>query len=275
MRNSLFKFSLSMFLSLFLIGCDKEDSENPLIESVTVEATELNAKADNATEVISDAFLQVYEYEENLVKSPIHPFLPECATITIEITDTSKEITIDFGVEGCEVRGGHIVKGKVIMSYVRDIEAMTHEINYSLDNLFIDDIQFSGSKTVTRQKVNDNGNPQYMMDLNLIITFADGTEASRTGTKTREWIEGSFNGNWGDNVFLITGTWETNFRNGNIHSTTIITPLRREASCKFLVSGVVGLVRTAYSGSLSYGDGECDNTAVFTNQEGEEREIFL
>ncbi|WP_103071723.1 hypothetical protein [Aquimarina sediminis] len=274
MKSSLLKFSLSLFFSVILIGCDNEDSENQLIELDNTEEVELDAKVDNATEVISDTFLQVYEYEESLIKGPIHPFLPDCVTVTIELSDTSKEIIVDFGSEGCEVRG-HIVNGKVMMSYVADVDAMTLVINYELEDFFIDDIQFSGSKTITRQKSNDNGNPEYAMNLDLTITFTDGTQATRIGTKTREWIEGSFNGNWGDNVFLITGAWETSFKNGNVHSTTIITPVRREASCKFLVSGVVELVRTRYSGSLDYGGGECDNKAVFTNTDGEEKEIYL
>ncbi len=275
MKNSILKFSAIVFISVILVSCNKDESSDQTIESLNLEEAELTAKVDNATEVISDTFVQIYEVEENFTKSPIHPFLPECAAITIEITDTSKEVTVDFGSEGCEVRGGHIVKGTVNMSYVADLDAMILVINYNLVDFFIDDIQFAGSKTVTRQKVNDNGNPQYMMDLDLSVTFADGTTASRTGTKTREWIEGSFNGNWGDNVFLITGEWETNFANGNINSTTIATPIRREASCRFLVSGVVDLVRTNYSGSLDYGDGACDNSAVFTNADGEEREIRL
>jgi len=181
---------------------------------------------------------------------------------------------VDFGSKGCEVRG-HLIKGKVMMSYEVDIESKVLVINYLLENFFIDEVQFEGSKTITRQRINEEGNPKYMMDLNLAVTFADGTEAIRTGTKTREWIEGAFNGNWGDNVFLITGAWQTNFANGNMHSTTITTPLRREASCKFLVSGVVDLVRTNYNGTLDYGNGTCDNKAVFTNTNGEEREILL
>ena len=128
---------------------------------------------------------------------------------------------------------------------------------------------------MTRQKENENGNPQYSMEMQLTVTFTDGAEVSRSGNKIREWIEGSLNGKWGDNVFLITGSWETNFANGNVHSTSITTPLRREASCRFIVSGAVDLVRTLYSGSLDYGDGSCDNLATFTNESGEEREIRL
>ncbi len=274
MKNSIFKFGLITLLSVILIGCNKDEAEDQVIQLLNTEETTLNAKVDNATEVISDTFLQIYENEEGLIKKPIHPFLPDCVVITVEITDMSKNVTVDFGSEGCDVRG-HVIKGMINMSYMVDVDAMTLVLNYVLEDFFIDDIRFEGKRIVTRQKSNDNGNPQYVMDLDLKVTFADGTEATRTGTKTREWVEGSFNGNWGDNVFLITGAWETNFVNGNVHSTTIITPLRREASCKFLVSGVVDLVRTNYSGSLDYGDGECDNTAVFVNTDGEEKEIRL
>ncbi|WP_282080928.1 hypothetical protein [Aquimarina algiphila] len=275
MKSNLIRFSVIVFFSMLLVNCDKDESENQTLQSFNVEETELNAKVDNTTEVISDIFLQTYEHEESIVKSPIHPFLPECAMVIIEITDTSKEVIVDFGTEGCEVRSGYILKGKVNMSYTRNVDAMTLVINYTLEDFFVNDIQFSGSRTVTRQKANDNGNPQYIMNMDLVVTFADGTEASRTGTKTREWIEGSFNGNWGDNVFLITGEWATNFKNGNMNSTTIKTPLRREAGCRFLVSGVVELVRTNYSGSLNYGDGLCDNLAMFTSSDGEEYEIEL
>ncbi|MCK8522193.1 hypothetical protein M0D21_11470 [Aquimarina sp. D1M17] len=275
MKNIILKFGITVFLAAIFVGCDKDEaSDETLIDAVDLEETELTAKVDNATEVLSDTFLQVYETEESDLKSPIHPYLPECVTITIEITDTSKDVLVDFGEEGCEVRG-HLVKGKLTMSYAIDLDAKTKIITYSLDDFFIDDIQFEGTKTVTRQRMNENGNPQYMMDLDLKVTFADGTEASRKGAKTREWVEGVLNGNWGDNVFLITGAWETNFANGNTHSTTITTALRREASCRFLVSGVVDLVRTNYSGVLDYGDGSCDNLALFTNSDGEEREIRL
>lgn len=275
MKNNFLKFGFIAFLLVALVGCESNDDTNDIVEILDTEETTMVAKADNATEALSDIVLQTYEGEEVIGKSAVHPFLPDCVTVTVEVTNTSKTVTVDFGTEGCEVRGGHIVKGKMIMNYEVDVDAMSKTINYSLENFFVDDIQFAGSKTVTRQKENENGNPQYTMVLDFTITFADGVIASRTGTKTREWIEGAFNGNWGDNVFLITGAWETNFVNGNTHSTTITTSLRREASCRFIVSGVVELVRTNFSGTLDYGDGSCDNLAVFTNSDGEESEIRL
>ncbi|WP_378182933.1 hypothetical protein [Aquimarina sp. SS2-1] len=276
MKNNILKFGLIAFFSIILVGCNSEEVSDQLpLDGIDSQEAALTATIDDGAEVLSDLTLQGFEDEEGLAKNSNNRFLPDCATVTIELTSTSKNVTIDFGTEGCEVRSGHIVKGKIFMSYELNVEAMSLVINYSLEDFFIDDVQFAGSRTITRLKSNDNGNPEYSMNLDFTITFTDGTQASRTGSKTREWIEGAFNGNWGDNVFLITGEWQTNFANGNTHSTTITTPIRREASCRFLVSGIVELVRTNFSGSLDYGDGSCDNKAVFTNSDGEEREIIL
>ncbi|MBQ4804922.1 hypothetical protein J8L88_18805 [Aquimarina sp. MMG015] len=276
MKNNILKFGFIAFFTVVLVGCNNEEATDQLsVDEIDREEATLTATIDDGSEVLSDLTLQGFEDEESLAKSNINRFLPDCATVTIELTDTTKNVTIDFGTEGCEVRSGHIVKGKILMSYELDTDAMSLLINYSLEDFFIDNVQFAGSRTITRLKSNENGNPQYTMSFDFTVTFVDGTQASRTGSKTREWIEGAFNGNWGDNVFLITGDWQTNLANGNVHSTTISTPLRREASCRFLVSGVVELVRTTYNGSLNYGDGSCDNAAVFTNSEGEEREILL
>ena len=275
MKNIMLKLSGFAFLMVITIGCEKEKSNETTLEVMDIQETEILAKVDNATEVISDTFQQIVENEESPVKFPGQQFLPDCATITAQLINTSKEVVVDFGTEGCELRDGHIVSGIVTMVYSLDTDASTLVINYALENFYVDGVNFEGSRIVTREKSNENGNPQYSMEIQLTVTFADGTKVSRNGNKTREWIEGSSNGNWGDNVFLITGDWETNFANGNTHRTTITTALRREARCRFIVSGTIDLVRTLYSGSLDYGDGSCDNLAIFTNASGEEREIRL
>ncbi|RZS91991.1 hypothetical protein [Aquimarina brevivitae] len=276
MNTNIFKIFGLVVSFLFVIACTNEEATEQLDESTFItEEAELSAKVDNATEVISDTFLQVFENEEAPVRIPGHRFLPDCATVTVSMTNTTKNVTVDFGSEGCVLDNGNVLKGKLIMAYAIDTEARTLVIEYSLENFYVNETQFEGSRSVTRQKENENGNPQYAMAMDLTITFADGTTATRSGTKTREWIEGSFNGNWGDNVFLINGSWSTTFRNGNTHSTTIVTPLRREASCRFIVSGAVELVRSRFTGTLDYGDGACDNLATFENGAGDIREIRL
>jgi len=98
---------------------------------------------------------------------------------------------------------------------------------------------------------------------------------SRVGEKTREWIEGYDTRTWGDNVYLITGNWTNTFKDGTIFSATITEPLRREMSCRYIVSGIVEFVKGDATGSLNFGDGTCDNLAIYTNAEGVETEIVL
>ena len=81
-------------------------------------------------------------------------------------------------------------------------------MSYKVD---IDEVKFQVIKTIARVKSNENGNPQCTIDMAFTVTFGDGGKVSCKRVKTREWVEGNFNGNWGDNVFLITGNWQTNF----------------------------------------------------------------
>lgn len=276
MNKNILRFGCVAFLSFAIVSCDKdEETDQTVIGSEEGTETEFVAKVDSSVEVLNDVSLQAFGDVEFFSKSPKGKFLPDCAVRTVEQTELSKTVTIDFGTEGCEVRNGHVLKGKLIMSYNRDIEAMTMTINHELVDFFVDDIKMEGTKEVVRTRSNDNGNPQRSMNKQLTITFADGTQASRTGSRTREWVEGSFDGEWKNNVFEITGAWETNFVDGVTHSSTIVTPLRREAKCKAIVSGTVDIVRSNKTGTLDYGDGTCDRLAVFTNADGEEIEIRL
>ena len=49
----------------------------------------------------------------------------------------------------------------------------------------------------------------------------------------------------------------------------------KEAICYFFVSGNVSIERPNISGVIDYGDGDCDNLAIFTTSDGEVIEILL
>ena len=276
MRNDILKISLVVFFVISIVSCDSEEvTDQNSIEFLDNKEAELIAKMDSGVEVLADLTLQAFEDEENTTKSARERFLPDCAIVTVVLEDAYKKVTIDFGSEGCEGRNGHIIKGKIHMNYKRDITAQSVMIDYSLEDFFVDGAQLEGSKSINRVRENENGNPERTMILDLNFILQDGSKISRTGTRTREWIDGVLNGNWGDNVFLITGSWKTSFASGLVHTTTITTPIRREASCRFAVSGVKEIIRSRFSGSLDYGDGTCDNKAMFTNSDGEKMEIRL
>ena len=117
--------------------------------------------------------------------------------------------------------------------------------------------------------------PQSDLTSNIEVYFpiAEVT-ATRDINRTREWIEGVGSGTWTDNVFNVTGSWNTEFSSGFTRSGNVTEALRREATCVHFVDGVVDITQNGNQGSLDYGDGTCDNVAVVTIN-GEEYTIQL
>lgn len=279
MKNlkSIMKMTATMvILSLVFTGCSKDEVVGTEEQQLDTSEVALLAEIDEASEAMTDIMIDVYEFDANeagRVSSPPGG-LPDCVTITVVLEQGYREVTIDFGTEGCEVRG-NVLKGKIIMSYERDPDAQQVMISYVLEDFYFNDKNILGSKTLLKQRSNENGNPQFTHTLDLTVIWPNGVEASREGVKIKEWVEGHGSGIWSDNVFEITGNWTSTFRNGNTHTYEVIIPLRREVICHYFVSGSVDVQRTLFGGVLDFGDGDCDNQATFTFNDDTVRDITL
>lgn len=276
-------FMVATGLALILTGCSDNEPVTNGVQELEQDSTEIamSAEIDVASETMDDIAIDAYETQEasenttgRVANGQESYSLPDCVTITVVAEQNSREITIDFGTEGCEVRG-HILKGKILLSYTRDPEAREILITKTLEDFYFNDKNIIGGKTILKQLSNDNGNPQFTKTVDFTVVWPNGTEASRSGTKIREWIEGHGSGIWSDNVFEVTGNWTSTFRNGNSHSYEVVIPLRREVICRFFVSGSVDVERTNFSGVFDYGEGDCDNQATFTFDDGTVRDIIL
>lgn len=265
-------------LTLFLLGCSNdetsENTEPDLAEDLSEFA--LSSEIDSSSEAADDIALEVYESQEQseFGRTPPHFDVPDCITIMVTIEENSRHIAIDFGTEGCIIRG-NTLKGIINLYYERDPEAEQVLITKTYIDFYVNDKNIIGGKSILRERSNENGNPQFTKTVDIVIFWDNGEEASRTGTKVREWVEGHGSGIFSDNVFEITGNWTSIFRNGNSHSSEVIIPLRREVICRYFVSGSVDIERGDLSGILDFGEGDCDNLATFTNEDGEVREIIL
>lgn len=270
-------FSL-MILGLTFTSCSDEsivaaDDE----ENVELSEVQLSSEIDATTNVMGDIIIDAYEGQElsELGRSAeINTALPDCVTITVIAQQGFREVTLDFGVEGCLVNG-HLLKGQIVFSYTRNPEAQQVLITYNLVDFYFDAKNVIGSRTILKELSNDNGNPQFTHTLDITVIWPNGAQASREGLRVREWVEGFGSGVWSDNVFEITGNWTTTFVNGNTHSYEVLTPLRREVLCFYFVSGSVDVQRTNFGGTFDYGSGECDNQATFTTNNGNVFDITL
>jgi len=271
---------LLLLAAIAVVSCNKEESPQiPEEENQIFDVAEL--KASDETELISEEIISVAEdvYATDEIAETSKSFytsdyLPDCVTIATVVTSTSKEKTIDFG-DGCELPNGNVLSGIIYLSYLKDMDMATKTLSISLEDFTFNGVVIEGSASVERMRSNENGNPQADAVGSFNAEWPDGATASFTGNRTREWIEGYGSGFWGDNVFLISGTKTYTGKLGNVFMKETITPLRREWSCRFIVSGILEISRNDLTASLDFGDGSCDALGMLTYPDGTTEEIFL
>ncbi len=278
------KFLFPIVVMLAIIGCEKDNVT--VADTLTSEDGLINAKIDAGTDDISNILDQLFDNVNGntIVYRGINndnSVFSNCATITRVpafgtqvIPGTQVTKTIDFGTTGCTLNNGNIVKGKIIISFVYQPTAVSHTVTYTFDNFYHNNIKFVGTKTFTRSltaaTATSAPHPIVVMLLDMIITMPNGDVYTRVGTRTRELVEG-FNTPmvFADNIHKITGNWTTTHPNGTVQTATITIPLRAKMSCltvnkPLLVFGVITFVKNGVTATLDYGNGDCDNTAVFT-----------
>jgi len=281
--NSKLWMSLTIIGLLFGSCSDNETIEAETFNSLTEEETLILIESDDATNEI-DNIVDDFLYSEIEISGKTELAskdeeqnrgrLPDCATKTIIEEGNFKTVIIDFG-EGCEVRNENVLSGKVIITYEKDEDLMSLTVTKTFEEFFFNDVAVTGEKSIVRTRENENGNPESTATMSITHTWPDGAFNLKRGIKTREWIEGSETPIWSDNIFLISGEWTNTLKNGEVYSTKIIEDLRRELACKFIVSGIMEISKPNISGILNFGDGSCDDKAILTNTDGEEREITL
>lgn len=273
---------LGLALAVSVIGCNKEDDSNDA--AFTAEEATVNAKIDMANDDVSNI---IEEEEANTYANATSGKTTEnnvafstCATVTrvpafgTAVTPgTLVTKTIDFGTTGCMLNNGNFVKGKIIISFTFQPTATSHTINYTFDNFYHNGIKYVGNKTFTRVIVPATAtvaaHPKVTMNMDITATFPNGNVYHRIGQRVREIVDGIGTPAWSDNVYQVTGSWTTTYPNTSIQTSTITTPLLVKMGCvavnkPLIVSGVITFVRNGNSATLDYGNGNCDNTAVFT-----------
>lgn len=284
------KTKFLLFFSLLsitiLVGCSSNESTEAGASSKTITTddvvanSEIDASVDDISIIAEDQY-SVQQSTTTRTSTTVKSILPLCATITTVLTTDTYTRTVDFGTDGCTLPNGNVVKGKIIISFSKNLLTPSKTISYTLVGFYHNGKLIEGNKTITRElKSTDllaTIHPVTTHSVDVKITFPDGKTYSRTGTRVREMVEGFDTiGNWEDNVFLVWGYNITTFPNGAKYTFTITTPLRIVMSCKmpFPVKGVIEVVKNDAKATLDYGNGDCDKLATVTI-DGVAKEIVL
>jgi len=267
--NTMKKLNL-IIASLMIIGvislttsCNKDEKQ--IVDDTSVSADDALADGiySNATNIADEA----YNSGSGGLKSGdgINQFLSGCATVTLDTTVMPRELTIDFGDSNCLCQDGRWRRGKILVTFTGRYRMPGTVITYGFDNYHVNDNHVDGTKVITNMGLNEDNNLYYNIEIVGVIYKADnGGTISWNSSRVREWVEGVFTifNPW-DDVYLITGTAEGIRPNGQTWEREIVSPLRIQLSCRWIVSGTVEISPEGLPlRILDFGTGECDNIAT-------------
>ncbi len=251
---------------LLLAACDKSDNDGA--DNGTQSAARIDYEIDAIADDISNIAEEQFDAAQAAAGRMDFASLPDCAQVTMTATDNSWTRTIDFG-DGCEMPNGNVLSGTIEISGSVDFSAQQAIISYSFIDFHHNDRLVEGNRTVVRTIQSTSAQPEphpvANIALDMTVTYPNGNVYEREGNRIREFIQGYATPNIiADNIFSITGTWSTVFPNGMERVTTVTAPLTKRMDCPRIVSGVLSISQNGNTGTLDYGDGGCDNTAVLT-----------
>jgi len=280
-RRIIYILSLVLAASFFFVACQKDDVKTGITDEDVAKAED-----DALTEAVFDDIMNSVDNAVNIVDNWIWggglksaTVSDTCPSVTVDHPDSTwwpKVITIDYGDTECEGFYGQTRKGKIIITIDKRYRTPGSVKTVVLENYYINGIHVEGTKTVTNNGLNNNGNLTFTIELvNGRITTPDTIVITREFTRTREWVTGDDTWNRWDDVYFITGSASgTNFK-GESYTRTILTALEWATSCRFIKSGSIEIqVGEKSPIVIDYGDGVCDNKATVT-KDGETREILL
>lgn len=261
-KKSIGLFAVAMTVT-FLTSCQKDEITTPDTDAQfnlvdNNRAAEVDNAVDGSLTIIDNGY---QEGEEG--RSQISSLFTDCTTITIEPNGDGGVITLDFGA-GCTLNNGATVSGKIVLDYGAFVGG-TRMINYTFIDYVYNQNGVMGGGQVFREIANENGNPQSTVNETITVSFPNtDITATRTGMRVSEWVEGVGSGVWLDNVYHVTGSWDTLLTNGFTRSGNVTQKLVAKVSCPYLVSGVLDITQNSLSGTIDWGEGTCDNEATIT-----------
>lgn len=261
----------------FFASCSKKDSlDDYMTKDEAQSSSKIDLASDDVSSIVEDQYNNINSSTFSNKNGEVA--LSNCATITrvpsfgTSLADGDLVTkTIDFGT-GCTLSNNNFVSGKIVITFIYHPTATSQTVNYSFVNFYHNSIKIEGDKTFTRTMsaatATSASHPIVVMNMDLTATI-NGQTHHRVGTRTREIIAGYDTPNiFTDNIYSIIGNWTTTHPTGTV-SSVISTPLHAKMSCintqkPLLVEGIITFTKNNHTATLNYGNGECDNLAVYT-----------
>jgi hypothetical protein len=175
-----------------------------------------------------------------------------------------KTVVIDFGT-GCLGRDGKLRKGKIVSIFTGPMRVPGSKVSTTFVGYHVDSFHVQGTH------ITENTSTSNLKGWK--VTVLDGKVTNTISNKWRSWnslkqftqIEGNGTPNFPfDDVIKITGGARGANSAGHTWGSTIMEPLIKKFTCRWIVKGTVKVVKDGREALLDYGNGNCDNQATIT-----------
>lgn len=269
-KNALKSWLAAFALAAVFAGCQKDDvsPDNPDDPTTQQDSTASSKENALAESIWADVWAVTDEAARGAdgIKSTASALA--CATVTIDTTSSPKTITIDFDSLGCVSNDGRMRQGIIFATFSGRYRSPGTLITATLINYYVDGYAVEGTKSVTNNGYNSNGNLWYTIEVDSarITDTATNAQISWESTRYREWVEDTATW-WNpfDDVYLITGVASGVNVYGIPYTVEITTPLRVEIGCPWITEGQLEVRPQGFPiRYVDYGNGVCDRQATIT-----------
>jgi hypothetical protein len=263
--------ALFLTATVAVFSCQHDDlslwNENDLLNQAQNEAiTEavLQKVDDQIDKEIN--MLEKFNYNPSAAKSG--ETQPCNAKITVETPSNAKfpkTITLDFG-SGCTDTEGNFRAGKIVVHITGPYWQKNTIRNSKLVDYIFNDLKVAGAREEVNKGQNDKDYYIFEVKHSETIKNTEGKLiVEREWNRIRTYNRGNNLASTEDDEVWITGIAEVD-KNGKEIVKKITTPLYRKLTCQYFQSGVIATFAGKEKiGELNYGEGVCDDIAVWTN----------
>jgi hypothetical protein len=254
--------------SLFFNSCQK-DEELDTMQEIVEDDDETDSYFDDLMEEIDDI-----TYNETPLKSEQIIMGGQSGTrvVTTAFSGDTVIHTIDYtDFVHPNAMTERVKNGTIKIKSLGRPSQSTFWRQVTLVDFMVNEATVEGTKVI--EKIADNQFSSILTGGK--ITFADGSNYTRSFNRTRTQTEGTNTPyNIWDDVFETEGQANGVNRKGNFYSRTITSPLVKPRTCRWFVQGTIEMVTGENTATLDYGNGSCDRFATLTVN-GVSKEIRL
>ena len=259
---------LAVITAITLNSCQKENIK-PKTVNANIQskgATAFDATANMISDEATNLIFSSAKNEKGLF--PNSGDTSACAVRTIDTTHKPYFISYNYG-SGCLGSDGKTRSGIISITYNdKDIRVVNNVMTVSYQNYALNGAVVNGGISLTNQGPNSNGN-QVIVETGSFVASSSTESDTVNGNLQIEWLAGEFSSPASNWQFSVTGSNYGANSNGTSITTTINTPLIRNAKdpgCNFYIQGTkqiaVSSQPTVY---IDYGNpGACSGQQAVT-----------